>query len=74
MKTFLLVFCSFSLMATLTVFAYNSEKGPAKQMDGITELPRQQNDSLLNRGKHLIHQSKYSAEDLRAISAYLNNR
>ena len=74
MKTFLIVFCSFTLIATTTVFAYNSDKGPAKQKDGITELPSPAIDSVLKRGKELVSKLKYSDEDLQAISVYLNNR
>lgn len=74
MKTFLIVFCTFTLMATLTIFAYNSDKGPAKQKDGISELPFSSNDSLSKRGKYLISQSNYSEQDLKAIAIYLNNK
>lgn len=74
MKKFLLVFCAVTLVIVLTVFAYNSDKGPAKLKDGITELPQPQNDSLLQRGKYLVSQQNYSDQDLQAIAAYLNNR
>jgi hypothetical protein len=73
MKKFLLIFCSVILIIVLTVFAYNSDQGPAKQKDGITELP-QPNDSLLQRGKYLISKMNYSNKDLQAIEVYLNNR
>jgi len=62
------------LIATITVFAYNSDKGPAKQTDGITELPQPKNDSLFIRGKNLVDKSNYNREDLEAVSVYLNNR
>ena len=74
MKAYLIIFCSFMLIATITVFAYNSDKGPAKQTDGITELPQPKNDSLFIRGKDLVDKSNYNREDLEAVSVYLNNR
>jgi hypothetical protein len=74
MKKFLLVCLPVLLIAILTAFAYNSDKGPAKQTDGITELPQQKNDSLLLRGKHLINSMHYSDQDLQAIALYLRNR
>ena len=73
MKKFLILFCSITLVATLTVFAYNSDKGPAKQSDGITELPRPVNDSVLQRGKYLVDRLNYDEKDLNAIAAYLRN-
>ena len=74
MKKFLIIFCSVTLIATVTVFAYNSDKGPAKQTDGITELPQPTDDSILNRGKYLVDHSNYSEQDLQAIAAYLDNK
>lgn len=74
MKKFLIVFCSLSLIATLTVFAYNIDKGPAKQKDGISELPQAVNDSLFQRGKLLTEKMKYTKEDLETVAIYLNNR
>ena len=71
MKKFLVIFCSITLVATLTVFAYNSDKRPAKQSDGITELRRPVNDSVLKRGKYLVERLNYDDKDLNAISAYL---
>jgi len=74
MKKFLIVFCSVTLLAVVTVFAYNSDKGPAKQKDGITELRQPANDSVLKRGKDLVDKLNYSQEDLKAIAVYLNNK
>jgi hypothetical protein len=74
MKKFLLIFCSVTLVIVLAIFAYNSDKGPAKQKDGISELPQPKNDSLLQRGKYLINKQKYNDQDLQAIAAYLSNR
>jgi hypothetical protein len=74
MKKFLIVFCSVTLVTTVTVFAYNSDKGPAKQNDGITELPQPVTDSVLKRGKYLVEQSGFNEKDLTAISTYLKNR
>ena len=74
MKAFLIIFCPFLLIATITVFAYNSDKGPAKQTDGITELPQSKNDSLFTRGKYLVDKSNYNQHDLQAVTVYLNNR
>ena len=74
MKKFLIVFCSLTLITVLTVFAYNSDKGPARQKDGITELPQPKNDSLFLRGKYLIGKTNYTDQDLQAIELYLNNR
>ena len=73
MKTFLIIFCSFALIAGITFFAYNSGKGPARQKDGISELP-QANDSVLNRGKELVIKMNYSDQDLQAVAAYLNKK
>lgn len=74
MKKFLIIFCSITLVTTLTVFAFNSEKGPAKQTDGIAELPQPVSDSVLKRGKYLVDNMKYSEQDLNAISIYLSRR
>jgi len=74
MKKFLVIFCSVTLVATVSVFAYNRDKGPAKQKDGITELSRRVNDSVFTRGRYLLNQSGYNEQDLEAISVYLNNR
>ena len=74
MKKSLLIFCSVTLIATLTVFAYNSDKGPARQNDGIAELPQPVNDSVVKRGKYLIDRLNYSEQDLKAIAAYLKKR
>ena len=74
MKKFLVIFCSVTLVATLSVFAYNSGKGPAKQNDGITELTQPVNDSIFKRGKYLLHQSGFNEQDVEAISVYLNHR
>lgn len=73
MKTFLIIFCSFTLIAGITALAYNSDKGAAKQKDGISELP-QPNDSVLNRGKELVSKMNYSDQDLQAVAAYLNKK
>jgi hypothetical protein len=74
MKKFLIVFCSVILIAVVTVFAYNSGKGPAKQKDGITELPQPGNDSLIARGKYLVEKMNYSDRDLEAVAVYLNSK
>ena len=74
MKTFLIIFLSFTVLATITAFAYNSGKGPAKQRDGITELPKPALDSVIKRGKDLVSKLNYSTADLNAITTYLNNR
>ena len=74
MKKFLFVFCSLALVTVLTVFASNSDKGPAQLREGITELPQPKNDSLLARGKYLLSQQHYSDQDIEAIALYLNNR
>ena len=74
MKKFLLPFCSLILVTVLTVFAYNSNKGPAQLKEGITELPVAKNDSLLQRGKYLLSNQSYTDQDLQAIALYLNNR
>ena len=58
----------------LTLFVYNSDKGPARQKEGIMELPQPQNDSMVNRGKNLVNRMNYSEQDLQAIAAYLNSR
>jgi hypothetical protein len=62
------------LITTITVFAYNSDKGPAKQTDGITVLPQSKNDSLFVRGKYLVDKTSYNQQDLEAVTVYLNNR
>jgi hypothetical protein len=74
MKKSLIIFCTLTLITTLTVFAYNSEEGPVRQKDGITELPQPVNDSLVLRGKYLVDKMNYSKEDLKAIAVYINNR
>ena len=74
MKTFLIVFFSFTLLGTITAFAYNSGKGPAKQRDGITELPQPALDSVIKKGKDLVGKMNYRTEDLKAIATYLNHR
>lgn len=61
-------------MATATVFAYNNDKGPAKQKEGISELPQPATDSIIKRGKELVSKMNYDDKDLQAISIYLNNR
>lgn len=73
MKTFLILFCSFTLVAGIAAFAYNSDKGPAKQKDGISELV-QQSDSVFNRGKELVRKTNFSDQDLQAVAAYLNKK
>jgi hypothetical protein len=74
MKNSLVIFCAVILVATLTLFAYNSDKGPARQTDGITELRQHPPDSILRRGKYLVEQMKYNEQDLHAIAAYLYNK
>ena len=74
MKTFVIVFGSFTLMAIATVFAYNSDKGPAKQKEGISELPQPATDSIIKRGKELVSKMNYDDKDLQAISVYLKSR
>ncbi|HTM91182.1 MAG TPA: hypothetical protein VL095_02100 [Flavisolibacter sp.] len=74
MKKFLLVFCPVTLITVLTLFAYNSNKGPSGGKEGITELPQAKNDSLLQRGKYLIGKMNCSDQDLEAIAVHLNNR
>ena len=74
MKTLLIAFCSFVLVATITLFAYNADKGPAKQKDGIAELSQTASDSLIQRGKVLLSKTNYTDQDLQAIAAYLNNK
>ena len=74
MKKSLIIFCSLILVSTVTVFAFNRDKGPARQTDGIAELPTSVSDSLFRRGKDLLEQSKFNQQDLKAISVYLNNR
>ncbi|MGZ3851841.1 MAG: hypothetical protein ACXVBJ_08840 [Flavisolibacter sp.] len=74
MKNSLLVLCSVAFVTTVTVFAYNSDKGPTKETEGISELPAPATDSLVERGKKLITPMHYSQEDLKAIAAYLNKR
>jgi hypothetical protein len=65
------VFCSFTLVTVLTVFACNSDKGPAQLKEGISELSQPKNDSLLARGKYLLSQQHYSDQDIEAIALYL---
>lgn len=74
MKTFLIVFCSFALVAMITIFAYNSDKGPGKLKEGITELPQPLNDSLIYRGKYLVDRMNYNDQDLKAIELYLDSK
>lgn len=74
MKTLLIAFCSFVLIASITLLAYNSDKGPAKQKDGIAELSQTATDSLIQRGKVLLSKTNYTDQDLQAIAAYLNNK
>ena len=62
------------LITAITVFAYNSDKGPAKQTDGIAELPPLKTDSLFVKGKYLIEKMNYNQQELQAVSVYLNNR
>ena len=74
MKNSLVIICTVILIATLTLFAYNSDKGPARQTDGITELRQPARDSVLQRGKYLVEQMKYNEQDLHAIAVYLYNK
>jgi len=74
MKKSLLVFCSFALVISIAVFAYNSDKGPARETDGISVLAKRVPDSLLRRGRDLLSPMHYSEQDLKAIAAYVNNR
>jgi len=74
MKHSLVIFCAIILVTTVTLFAYNSDKGPAKQSDGITEMRRPAPDSVLQRGKYLVEQMKYNEQDISAIAAYLYNK
>ncbi|MBO9683925.1 MAG: hypothetical protein J7502_14880 [Flavisolibacter sp.] len=74
MKKLLLIFCPATLITVLALFAYNSNKGPSRVKEGITELPQPKNDSLLQRGKYLVSKMNYSDQDLEAITVYLNNR
>jgi hypothetical protein len=74
MKNSLVIFCAVVLVAIVTLFAFNSDKGPAKQTDGITELGHPVPDSVLKRGKYLVEQMKYNEKDLSAIAAYLYNK
>ena len=71
MKKFWIVFSSSALIITASAFAYNSKKGDAKQKEGIAEWPQVQNDSLIQRGKHLVDQMHYSDQDLQAVAEYL---
>jgi hypothetical protein len=61
-------------MTTLTFFVYNKDKRPVKEGDGITELPQNIEDSLVQRGKNLIDSLNYNERDLKAIAAYLSSR
>jgi hypothetical protein len=74
MKTILLIFCSVALIAVVAAFAFNSDKGPAAQRDGISEMKTPLVDSLVLRGKTLIAPMHYTDQDLQAIAAYLNSR
>jgi len=74
MKKSLIVFCAVTLIAVLTLFAYNSDKGLAKQKNGIAELPQPVSDSVLQRGKYLVDKMNYSDQDIEAIAAYLNSK
>lgn len=74
MRTFLVSFCSFTVIAVITLLAFNSDKGQAKQKDGIAELSQNANDSLVKRGEALVEQLHYSDQDLQAIAAYLDHK
>jgi hypothetical protein len=74
MKKLLIAFCALILISTVTVFAYNSDKGPVKHRDGITELPSPGDEELVKRGKDLVSRGKYNENDLKAIAAYLNSK
>lgn len=74
MKTTLILFFSFMLITAFSFVAYNSDKGPARGTEGITELPVRTTDSVLARGKYLVSKMNYSDRDLQAISLYLANR
>jgi hypothetical protein len=74
MKTKLIVYCSVGLIGILSLFVYNSDKGPAQQSDGISELQTPASDSLRTRGKALIDSMHYTQSDLKAIAAWLNSR
>ena len=74
MKKSLLVLCTVAAVSTVTAFAYNSDKGPARERDGISELPSRASDSLLKRGRDLLAPLHYNERDLKAIAAYVNNR
>ena len=70
MKIFLIIFCSFTLIAGIAALAYNSGKGPAKQKDGISEL-LQQSDSVLSKAEEAnlnIHLRK-QAQRIAALEA-----
>jgi len=72
MKKAILIFSAFALTAALMAGAYNHGKGAAKETVGITELPLQKTDRLLERGKQLT--ANYNQKDLQAIAAYLDGR
>lgn len=74
MKIFLILFCTFTVLAGITVFAYNSDKGPAQQKDGIAELQQPPNDSMIKRGEELVLKTNYSDQDLQAVYVYLKSR
>jgi hypothetical protein len=74
MKTTLTLFCSVALIAIVMEFSFNSDKGPALQSDGISELKTPAADSLVMRGKRLIDPMHYTDQDLQAIAAFLNSR
>jgi hypothetical protein len=74
MKNSLIIFCSVALIVTLAVFAFNTDKGPVQQSDGINELQLPAADTLVLRGRALIAPMHYTDQDLKAIAAYLNTR
>ena len=74
MKKSLLLFCSLAIVMTTGVFAYNSDKGPVHEKDGISELLPANTDSLVRRGKELLKPLHCSDQDLEAIAAYVSNR
>ncbi len=74
MKKSILVFCSLAPVTTISLFAYNNDKGPAHEKDGISELSRANTDSLVRRGKELLKPLHCSDQDLEAIAAYVSNR
>jgi hypothetical protein len=74
MKIIFIVFSSLTLITTIAIVAYNCEQGPAKQNEGIVELPQPANDSLVKQGKYLVSRANYTDQELNAIAAYLNIR